>query len=212
MPLDADSLQAISSILSVIIAVVALYTAIRSEQRANKQFQENIRLQQEVIELSHKPLLQITFHHSLNSQGVAIHNVGNGTAVITKTRFDIDERSHFTLQNVLRFPDEGVDIYEKGFYFSDSRPSYLEAGKILEIVSVSRAMYENLRKGIEDGVYDLSDTPISDDFVLDDNYIESVLETIAKQLERVKIQIDYEDILGNKQTSSVIDASSRQNR
>ncbi|MEL6406514.1 MAG: hypothetical protein AAFR81_19250 [Chloroflexota bacterium] len=183
---DPTLLQAFSSILSVVIAAIALFTAIRSERRANKQFQENIRLQREVITLNQKPVLNILTADSINTKGIILQNVGNGTAVITKTHFRIQDREHHDVRKILKFPHEQFALWEQSYGFNKDAESYIKAGETLVIVTVTRNVFETFTADVEE---------------IDEAFIQKSLTMIAEQLNELEATIEYQDILGNPQPS-----------
>ncbi|MEO1289479.1 MAG: hypothetical protein AAFV93_17080 [Chloroflexota bacterium] len=181
---DPTLLQAFSSILSVVIAAVALFTAIRSERRANKQFQENIRLQREVITLNQKPVLNILIADSINTKGVILKNVGNGTAVITKTHFRVQDRDNHDVRKILKFPHDKFELWDQSYGFNKDAESYLQAGETLIIATVTRNAFETFTADVEE---------------IDEAFIQKSLTMIAEQLNELEATIEYQDILGNPQ-------------
>lgn len=231
---DPATFQAIASILSVIIAAVALFTAMRSEQRANKQFEENIRLQKEaderaqrqfeenlrlqkqVIEVNHKPVLDLGFNASWNERGVNLVNVGNGTAVITKMWFRVSGKEGTNLPELITFPPPKMVIYNSTFYFRPHKPNYLPASTTVTLFMVSREMYELARRKIAEIDYDFTQTLEVEgldqtSIDIDDTYIENVLKHVNELFKTLEVVIEYEDILGNPQPPYTHTASSTPN-
>ncbi|MEM9953128.1 MAG: hypothetical protein AAF846_16105 [Chloroflexota bacterium] len=221
--MDTEILQAVSSILSVVIAAVALFTAIRSEGRANKQFQENIRLQKEaderaqkqfednlrlqneVIQLENKPVLTLGSNYSWNERGITLTNVGNGTAVVKRITYRLGEQEDYNIVNLIQFPEGRTGIYSVLFGTRPNQDNYLEAGTTTTLFLVSRAMYEDIREQMAkmDDEVIKQIVPVSDDqpIVIDDALIQDVLATVTEQLQALSITIEYEDILGNQQAT-----------
>jgi hypothetical protein len=105
-------LNAILNLLSAIAALSAVIVAILSQQHANKQFRQNIELQEKIAAANIRPLLT-TRYLSGNPDfiKVALANAGLGTAVITQLAYCKGDRKGTSMPSVLDLPVE-LDYYD----------------------------------------------------------------------------------------------------
>jgi hypothetical protein len=171
-------LSSVLNLLSAIAALSAVTIAILSQQRANKQFRQNIELQNRIAAANIRPLLTPRYESGLDLIEAALVNAGLGTAVITQLTLSKGDRKGTSIRSVVDLPVE-LDCYDT----LDEPEEYLQSGQDdkMVILSLSRdALKEQGFRGAK---------------------IRKTFRLIEEQIDGVILDVDYEDVLGNKQPS-----------
>jgi hypothetical protein len=180
-----DIIQAIASLLSILIATYAIIIARRSDN-------ETVERELKVAAANIKPLLAIETDEYENMKGVILVNHGIGTAVITKIVItkngetdpeDMNKLVNFMYQDI----DEKWDFTWD--YFSEFTPGhkqFIDAGMKLYLAK-------------------LSEDDLAAKSKLKKTELRKIFNDWDNQLSGVRIYIEYEDILGNKQENCVRD-------
>jgi hypothetical protein len=171
-------LNSVLNLLSAIAALSAVIIAILSQQRANKQFRQNIELQNRIAAANIRPLLTPHYESGLDLIEAALVNAGLGTAVIKQLTFSKGDRKGPSIPSVVDLPVE-LDCYDT----LDEPEEYLQSGQDdkMVILSLSRdVLKEQGFRGAE---------------------IRKTFRLIEEQIDGVILDVDYEDALGNKQPS-----------
>ena len=169
-------LNAILNLLSAIAALSAVIVAVLSQQHANKQFRQNIELQERIAAANIRPLLTTHYLSGSHLIEVALANAGLGTAVITHLAYSKDDRKGTSMPSVLDLPVE-LDYYDT-LYGQDKYLQPREEDKLV-IVSLTR---DRLKK---EGFREAE--------------IRKVFRLVEEQISGVILDVDYEDVLGNRQ-------------
>ena len=169
----------LTSFLSVMIAIIAIIISIRAEQRAEKRFLSEMALQEKTAQASVKPILAVFTSEFAENKGVILSNAGVGTAIITKITFARDDKEVQALPQLFDLPE---NVIWDNYWVFGSRKHYLIAGKSIDLIRLSA---NNLK---EQG--------------FSDRKISSLLKAMQDQMNGITINIDYQDVFGNKQEDS----------
>jgi len=171
-----DIIQATSSLLSVVIAFIAIVLAIRSERRAERRFIRDLEVQQKIAQANIRPILTIRFMKGVNNKGVRLTNVGLGTAVITDIVFVKNGKQEKSLRKLFGIPE----TFPLDSHWSFGPYNYhLPPGDSFGLIGISA---ERLRK---------------ERFTK--NKAQNFLDNLQENILGMTIKICYEDVLGNKQ-------------
>jgi hypothetical protein len=171
-----DIVQAISSLLAVLIATIAMVVTIRAENRAAKRFQADIALQERIAKANLRPLLAVFTAEFTDNKGIVLLNAGIGTAVITDIVFSKDSKTARSVSHLFDLP-EGIQ-WDNSWYFRP-RKHYLSAGKSIDLVRLTASNL--LRQGISE------------------TELKRILDAWQDQMPGISVNIKYEDVLGNRQ-------------
>lgn len=169
-------MQAIATLLSVVVAAFAVILAIRAEFRASQRFRAEIELQKQVAEANIKPILAVFTSEFLNNKGIVLTNAGIGTAIITNINFSRGDKTVKSMPYLFDFPSKVIWDY---FWTFGERAHYLVAGKSIDLI---RLTADHL---IEHG--------------FSEDKADEILNSMQEQMSGIGIKVEYEDILGNKQ-------------
>ncbi len=177
-PEQASAIQAIASILSGAAAIVAIWIAVQVERKTNERFAKQLEREEVLAEATIRPLLSIYASKFLDTKAITLRNYGLGTAIITSvlfTRKDGKEEK-MLVTDLFDFPRPITwDYYWR---FREKR-YYLAAGEKLTLAKLTA-------KGLaEDGMAQAE--------------ITRILESLQQQMDGLKIQLEYQDVLGNQQ-------------
>lgn len=171
-------LISILNLLSAMAALSAVIIAILSQQRANRQFHQNIELQNRIAAANIRPLL--TTHYESGSDWIeaALVNAGLGTAVITQLTLSKGDRKGCSILPVVDLPVE-LDCYDT----FEGPEEYLQSGQDDKMVILSLSTDALKKQGFREA------------------QIRKTFHLIEEQIGGVILDVDYEDVLGNKQPS-----------
>jgi hypothetical protein len=176
-PETASTIQAISGILSAVAAATAIFVAVQVEQRAHRRFEQQLQLEITSATAHVKPLISVYPSKFIDRKAITLTNAGLGTAVITGVTFSkgtVVERE--ALYKLFTFSHNVVwDYY---WLFTEST-YYVQAGQKIVLV-------------------DLKENGLTEDGHAKAEVFE-ILNSLQQQMEGVKIEIAYSDVLGNKQ-------------
>ncbi len=169
-------LQIGAPLLSLIVAVVALFITFNTEKRSAERFQKQLSQSNEFAKANIRPLLSLGSSGFTGIKFVGLQNDGLGTAVITKINFIKNEKSALNLADLFEFKTKV--IWDNFYVFSNSN-FFLRAGEDVTLINLT---VDSLK---QQGYKDLETAQIMKDF--------------DSQLKSITIQIEYEDLLGNEQ-------------
>jgi|GEM_PF-3712010 len=155
----------ISDVLAFIAMITSLFVAYRSS-----------RLTKSIAEAHARPILAIYSSEYENEKGLALVNVGVGTAIITRIRMSRSGQEANTVAELFRFEER---FKWDTFWRFQQTKDYVQAGE--------RRMLARLTAGY------LAQQGFKEDQAL------SILRSWQTQLDGIAIEIDYEDVFGNKQ-------------
>ena len=171
-----ELIQAIAGLLSIVIAVIAIYIAIETEKRSHSRFKEEQNLSRQIAEANVKPIISIWTVEYINLKGIKLINCGTGPAIVTSIYFTKNEKQVFNIAEL--FNIERQFYWDTFWTFSDTK-FFIQADRNIKLVEVS---LENLvKQGIS-----LSDANL-------------ILDNWQSELEGITINIEYCDVFGNPQ-------------
>ena len=175
-PEVATLIQAVASILSVLVAVTALAIAFRVEARNSVRFQDQQNLTKEIALANIRPVLAAYTLEYINLKGLTLSNCGVGTAVITDVEFSKNGR---TVKNVAKlFSFDKPVIWDTYWTFLKAE-DYLRAGDKRALVKLSKGNLVKQGFTEEQALH--------------------VLESWQEQLDGITLAATYQNILGNEQ-------------
>lgn len=174
----ATTVQAIGGVLSALAALSAVLVALHVERRARQRFQQQLDRETRIAHANLKPLLAVYPSKFINHKAVRLENYGLGTAVITSISFSENGRvvQHRNLAKLFSLPHSPVWDY---FWTFREKVYYVRSGE--KIIMVELTMKNLLGQGF------------------DESTALSILKNWQEQLNKITIDISYEDILGNPQ-------------
>jgi hypothetical protein len=172
----ANAILAITSGLSVILAITAAIIAVRTEIRAQKRFETDLKHQEKLTAASIKPIVAIFTSEFMNNKGIILSNAGTGTAVITFIEFSKNNRTAKSMPMLFNLP--GDFKWDNYWSFGENK-HYLKDGISIDLIRLSS---QNLREQL-----------------LGEDEIERLLNSWQAQMYGITIKIKYEDMLGNSQ-------------
>jgi len=169
----SDLIKTIALVLSGIASLIAIFIAIKSENRNSKRFESGVAVQKEIAEKSLIPLLTVYYSENIDFKRIELFNAGIGTAIINKVVLSKNSNSVKSMHELFDLPGE---VKWDSYWTFEQNKYYLSAGKSFHLVELSE---KNLA---EQGFNKVE--------------IKNILETLQKQMEGIKIEILYEDIFG----------------
>jgi hypothetical protein len=180
--MDTEPIKLVAQLSSTPIAVTALIISFRTERRNQKRFERQLELTTKIATANIKPLLAISWEAYENNQGFTLVNHGVGTAVITGIEFSRGRKRSNDLAELIDF-ERVEEEFEKEVIWDES-PSYSD-----EVFYLPGKSNEDLLRltmqGLEENEFSEAQA-------------NAVLESLEQQLGKIKIEITYEDVLGNK--------------
>jgi hypothetical protein len=174
--LDKSAIQLAAQLTSTLVALLALFIGLRNEARNQRRFELQLSLSQEVARAAAKPLLAVEREGYEDVKAITIANHGPGTAICHVIKFVRGKKEASDISELIKI-NEGDDI-EWNESTAFTTPFYL-AGKSGE--DAFRITAERLR---ECGIAA--------------NRIPALLEDIERQLDKIEIFVEYEDVFGTK--------------
>ncbi len=179
-----DYLPSIATLLSVIVAVVALGVAIYFQIQSNKQFKTNMGLQSKIAAGNIKPLLSIsespkTIIFSEALIAVVLNNDGLGPAVIKKVIFTKGTISGKSIPRILNVPTRPRGYEWDAYKEFPETGIYLRAGESIILLKLTLEGLKN------QGFYGIS--------------AQQIMANVRSEIRQVKISIEFENILEEKQ-------------
>jgi hypothetical protein len=167
--------SAILNLLSAIAALSAIILAIASELRAQRRFKQSNEIQERIAAANIKPLLSINQVVAVDERKVTLYNDGLGPAVIRKLTFTKEGRTGDSIPSILEIA--------KGFgwdsYREFNEPGYLQARAHIDLLVLSA-------KGLNGQGFNPT-------------WVEEIFKKVNSEIIGIKISIELEDVLGNKQ-------------
>ncbi len=169
-------IQALSSISSVLVAIIALIIAYRVERRTQARFSDQLDEARKLSEANVKPLLCIYTRGYINDRGLRLENQGLGTAIITNIIISRGNREADTVVDLINMEDKIV----WDSYWRFRKPiTYLAAGDNKRLVALT------LKRLEADG--------------FNNERAMQTLDKLKDELNKISIEIKYSDVFGNEQ-------------
>jgi hypothetical protein len=178
-PQTATLIQAICGILSSVASAIAIFVAIQVERRTNRRFAAQLDLEAVLAKAHVKPLISVYPSKFIDRKAITLTNGGLGTAIITGVTYSkgqvVERQALYKL-----FTISPAVVWDYFWVFTEAT-YYVQAGQKIMLVELKQ-------KGLEeDGLAKAASLDI--------------LNSLQQQMEGVKIEIEYSDVLGNKQPS-----------
>ena len=176
-PETASTIQAVSGLLSAVAAATAIFIAIQVERRSNRRFEQQLQLEIAAATAHVKPLISVYPSKFIDRKAITLTNAGLGTAIITGVTFSkgtVVERQ--ALYKLFTFSRNIVWDY---YWLFTEATYYVQAGQKIVLVDLKE-------KGLTEDGHEKAE-------------VLEILNSLQKQMEGVTIEIEYSDVLGNKQ-------------
>jgi hypothetical protein len=128
----AQVVQAIASLCTIGVSIVALVIAGRTERRAQVRFEAQQQTERDFATANVRPLLDVTMSNYKNRRTVTLRNHGLGPAAITSVQFTKDGRRTRNLARLFQLP-----VPWDTFYGFRDRTYYLSAGDKITLLGIS---------------------------------------------------------------------------
>jgi len=176
-PQTATVIQAVCAILSGLAAATAIFVAIQVERRTNRRFAKQLELEGALATAHVKPLISVYPSKFIDRKAITLTNAGLGTAIITGVTFSKGAVvEHQALCKLFTFSPQVVWDY---YWLFTEATYYVQAGQKIVLV-------------------DLKEKGLTEDGHAKGAAL-NILNSLQQQMEGVKIEIEYSDVLGNKQ-------------
>jgi hypothetical protein len=169
----SDLIRTIALVLSGIASLIAIFIAIKSENRNAKRFEAGLEAQKEIAEKSLIPILTVYYSENIDFKRIELFNAGIGTAIINKVALSKNGKSVKSLHELFELPNK---IKWDSYWTFEQNKYYLSAGKSFHLVELSE-------KNLMDQGFNKTE-------------ISNILDLWQKQMDGIKIEILYEDIFG----------------
>jgi hypothetical protein len=174
--LDISTIQVSAQVTSTLVALLALFIGLRNEGRNQRRFQLQLSQSLEVAHAAARPVLAVGREGYEDVKAITIANHGPGTAICRVIRFGLGKKKAEDILELIEInEDYDIEWNENTIYVT---PYYI-AGKSVD--DAFRITADRLR---ESGIA-ASEIP-------------SLLSDIERQLDEIKILIEYEDVFGTK--------------
>jgi hypothetical protein len=174
----AQVIQAIASLCTIGVSIVALVIATRTEHRAAARFESEQRSARDFAMANVRPLLDVTMGNYQNERTVTLRNCGLGPAAITDVEFTKDDHTTRNLARLFELP-----VAWDTFYGFRHRTYYLSAGDKITLLGIS-------------------DTGLESRGVPGDEVL-SLLSELREQMRGVTVRLAYTDVFGTVQPELV---------
>lgn len=171
-----DLIQTVVGVLSILLALVALFVSWKTENRTRNRFLSDQDLNKKIAEANMKPILSIWTTEYINKKGITLINCGTGTAIITKIAFSKQTQIEKNIAKL--FTINKPFNWDTYWTFSESK-YYIQAGQEIPLVRLSL-------KGLESQKFDEKEAL-------------EILKDWQTELEGIRIEITYYDVLNNQQ-------------
>lgn len=174
-------IQALVGIAAIVIAILAMIISMNTENRNQKKFDQQLEREEKLALAKIKPLLSIKTLNYTNHKAIILINHGSGTAVIREISFSKGEKEdQKIITNLFKVP---ANLKWDTFRVFDANKHFLREGEEVNIIDLS-----------EPGL-------ILQDYTREGAL--KVLTSIQQQWNGIKISVEYEDVLGNPQETSI---------
>lgn len=174
--MNVNVIHTIASVLTAIVALVALIVAFFVERRNQARFEEQLRQSRDTAKANIKPLLIISSEVFDDVKSVRLINRGIGTAIITRVEFSRCEQR--TTNLVELFQINGQFKWET-FRRLPATNVFISPNETIDLVRLSAQHLQTQGISIED--------------------TRSILKQWQQQKSGIRILLEYEDVLGNRQ-------------
>lgn len=164
----------IASIVSMVVAIVALFVAFRVERRNQLRFDDQLKQSRKFAIANMKPLITIQSQIYINRKGITLSNFGVGTAVITNIEF---EKGGYSTRSLVELFDLGTEFMWDTFWKFSGDKYYIPANGRRQLVELTS---KNLVK-----------QEWSEDEAI------ALLAKWQAQKAGINVRIEYEDLIGN---------------
>lgn len=172
-----DIIQAIASILAIVISIVSLIISHRGDKKAKE-------LEHEIAKANFRPILTIETDDFTNARGVLLANHGTGQAIITQ--ITISKGGDFAENNNLAdlmYKNDRSFKFDYFSFFTPNQKQYIEAGRKLYLVRLT-----------EEGLREQN---------FDEGQIKQIFDHWYNELSGVQIEIKYQDMISTPQPDCV---------
>jgi len=175
------TIQTVTGISSVAVAVLALIVAFFVENRNYTRFKQQLEQSKKIAEANVKPLLLVQSEVYENVKSINLANRGVGVAVITKIEFS---RGGGPVNNIVDLFEFKSNFAWDTFQEFSVTQTYLSPGKQISLVRLTE-------KGLTTQGFDATQ-------------IRRILNDWQIQKSGIKICVEYQDVLGNQQNDYVV--------
>jgi hypothetical protein len=173
---NTDLVQSVVGILSIILAIIALFVSWRTEVRASDRFHLDQELNKKIAVINVKPILSVWTTEYLDLKGIDLINCGTGTAVITEISFIKGTQSE---KNIAKLFNLGNKVIWDTFWTFSNTKYYIKAGQEIKLVKLSFDQLLRQKFTQQEAI--------------------QILEKWQLELEGIKILIKYCDVFDNPQ-------------
>ncbi len=171
-------LQIGTSVGSLIVAAVAIIIALNTEKRSAERFRVQLEQSSQIAKANIRPLLSIGSSGFKGIKLISLKNDGLGTAVVNKIRFIKHEKFALNLAELFHFKQK--ILWDNYYVFTNSQ-FYLRANESVTLLHLTV-------DGLKNQLYP-------------EHEIGQIMKEFDNQQKGIVVQIEYEDLLGNEQTS-----------
>lgn len=183
-PSITDIIQAIASILAIVISIVSLIISHKGDRKTKELEIEIAKNNLEIAKANLRPILTIETDDFTNSRGVLLVNHGTGRAIITN--ITISKGGTFAENNKiadLMYQKDRYFTFDYFSFFTPNEEQYVEADRKLYLVQLTE---EHLRSQN-----------------LDEGQIKKILDNWYNELSGIQIEIKYQDMIKTPQPDCV---------
>lgn len=172
--MDIDLLQTIANIGATIAAITAIVIGIY-------QFRKQQNSADRIAHANIKPLLKILYYDFDEEKKITLDNLGLGTAIITSVKFHKDNEIYPNVSKVSELLILDLDDHKPRIdnVWKFLVPTYIRPGSGITIAQITRSFLKGQK--------------------FDDIQIDEILKSWARQLTNISIEMEYTDVLGEKQ-------------
>jgi hypothetical protein len=174
--LDRGTIQLAAQVTSTLVALLALFIGLRNEARNQRRFELQLSLSREVARAAAKPLLAIEREGYEDVKAITIANHGPGTAICHVIKFVLGKKKASDISELIKINEDDDIVWNESTAYAT--PYYL-AGKSSE--DAFRITAERLRE-----------------CKIAPSRIPELLGDIERQLDKIEIFVEYEDVFGSK--------------
>lgn len=168
--------EAAASLISVVVAIVALWVAFRGERRSQDRFQAQLDQAKASAEASIRPIVTVYSQVYTDLKSVNLANRGIGPAVINRVQFSKGETKTTALVELF---DLGTTVAWDTFRRFPPEGTILPPGQDIALVKLSQKALVSQGKTVEDAL--------------------SILSRWQRQKKGIKVEIEYENAMGTQQ-------------
>jgi hypothetical protein len=174
--LDKSAIQVVAQVTSTLVALLALFIGLRNEARSQSRFELQLLQSREAARAAARPILAIEREGYEDVKAITIANHGPGTAICHVIKFVLRKKEAIDISELIEIKKDYDIEWNEATIFATP---YYFAGKSAE--DAFRITADRLRE---------CKIAASD--------IQALLTDIEKQLDKIEIFIEYEDVFGSK--------------